>query len=855
MTTRLHTSMQQFARLTLLLLSAAAASVASAQLPFFSGAEGFGTTHMGTEPTGGWFADARIYHVTTTQDLLDGDGKPVDGTLRRAFLDEELKEAGGNVIVVFDVGGTFQLTQGKLNIKNITNYYIAGQTAPSPVTVYGDMSQVTHSSGKQTSNIILRYMSFRKGTSGDDDSITFAGSGLGTNVIFDHLSASWSEDEIISVTNNNTNVTVQYSTIHDALVSSHAYGSLLRPQIDSNVSFHHNLYAHNASRQARFGTYNAETLTADFRNNVVYNWRDRASYAGGSTDAEQEYANVNYVGNYLIAGPKTTSNIGTAFVVDKNVDASIYQSGNYIDSDKTANPGGVPNGSDTGWGMFAYNPPITDQHLYQMTTPFATPAVTTQTALDAYNQIVDYVGNWWWDRDAIDSRLINDVVTFASPATIGPASPNATELAYVTGATPTSHPTGWDTDDDGMPDYWEAAHGLNPTSGVDSVTYNAGNPSQHDFDLDGYTNLEEYLNDVGAFPAPAPIVFNGATNSRYAQITNWKTDDGGITTGSNWQPSRFDEAQINSGTAVVDAVGQHAGVLKIGSHPGNVAALSITGGWLDVDEELVIGADDAATASLSLSGGILNVPTLSKGDGGSFSFTGGVLHADTVGFSFANQGGTLSPGQSIGQTVVDGDLTLTSGTLEIELASALLADMLAVDGLVTLGGDLDVVLLDGFAPTSGSWEVITSAGGFEGSFAVVTEGYSVYRQGDSLFLQVGTELAGDYNGDGAVDAADYTVWRDGLGTIYTEADYNVWKEHFGETSLGSGSSSQRVASGDLAGSATVPEPATSVLMLCGGLLAVAMATRPREKRGQYCLFAHAGSLVASEKRPAGCRHG
>ena len=46
--------------------------------------------------------------------------------------------------------------------------------------------------------------------------------------------------------------------INDALVSNHAYGSLIRPRIDSNVSFHHNLYAHNASRQARFGTYNAK---------------------------------------------------------------------------------------------------------------------------------------------------------------------------------------------------------------------------------------------------------------------------------------------------------------------------------------------------------------------------------------------------------------------------------------------------------------------------------------------------------------------------------------------------------------------------------------------------------------------
>lgn len=40
-------------------------------------------------------------------------------------------------------------------------------------------------------------------------------------------------------------------------------------------------------------------------------------------------------------------------------------------------------------------------------------------------------------------------------------------------------------------------------------------------------------------------------------------------------------------------------------------------------------------------------------------------------------------------------------------------------------------------------------------------------------------LPGDFNGDGAVDAADYTVWRDGLGTTYTEADFEVWLDHFG----------------------------------------------------------------------------
>jgi hypothetical protein len=68
-------------------------------------------------------------------------------------------------------------------------------------------------------------------------------------------------------------------------------------------------------------------------------------------------------------------------------------------------------------------------------------------------------------------------------------------------------------------------------------------------------------------------------------------------------------------------------------------------------------------------------------------------------------------------------------------------------------------------------------------------------------------VEGDYNGNGIVDAADYTVWRDGLGTIYTAADYNVWKTNFGNTSSGSGTLAQ----------VAVPEPGALALMVLGGL--------------------------------------
>ena len=63
-------------------------------------------------------------------------------------------------------------------------------------------------------------------------------------------------------------------------------------------------------------------------------------------------------------------------------------------------------------------------------------------------------------------------------------------------------------------------------------------------------------------------------------------------------------------------------------------------------------------------------------------------------------------------------------------------------------------------------------------------------------------LAGDFNGDAVVDAADYVVWRNGLGTIFMPSDYNVWRMHFGQTA-GSGT----------ALSAAVPEPPSIVIVI------------------------------------------
>jgi hypothetical protein len=81
----------------------------------------------------------------------------------------------------------------------------------------------------------------------------------------------------------------------------------------------------------------------------------------------------------------------------------------------------------------------------------------------------------------------------------------------------------------------------------------------------------------------------------------------------------------------------------------------------------------------------------------------------------------------------------------------------------------------------------------------------------SLIEILPDSLLGDFNNDGAVDAADYIVWRKGLGTVYTPDDLNTWRANFGVT-LGAGSDT--IAKGG-AILPIVPEPASVLLVAVG----------------------------------------
>jgi hypothetical protein len=66
-------------------------------------------------------------------------------------------------------------------------------------------------------------------------------------------------------------------------------------------------------------------------------------------------------------------------------------------------------------------------------------------------------------------------------------------------------------------------------------------------------------------------------------------------------------------------------------------------------------------------------------------------------------------------------------------------------------------------------------------------------------------LPGDYNDDGVVDAADYVVWRKGLGTTYTLTDYDAWRANFGQTA-GSGAAGYSLGASAEPLPAAIPEP-------------------------------------------------
>jgi pectate lyase len=430
-------------------------------LPVFPGAEGFGTrTRAGR---GG-----KVIEVSTLADTGPGS--------LRAALDDPAPR-----VIVFRVGGIIELNE--LLVINHPFVTVAGQSAPGGGICLKNAGLVV-----TTHDVLVQHLRVRPGREGrvrpeDNDAVALLGlhgkvSGA-HHVVIDHVSASWSEDEVVSTWFGAHDITISHCIVSEALnrsrheKSTHSAGLLIGDSSE-HVTVHHCLLAHNDFRNPLISLGG----THDLVNNVIYDW--------GALPAEifdlQANTFVNFVGNSFIPGPSSFTARYEIFVNPTREPGSgrprIYVAGNLGPHRRDA---AADDWSSVGFG-FSDRAPAS--RSMRAETPFETPRVTHTDAETALAHVLADAGATPPRRDAIDQRIVAEVPSrtgriIDSPADVGGYPPLAAGTSPV------------DCDHDGMPDAWEEARGLDPHDPSDSGA---------DRDGDGYTNIEEYLNSL--LPAP-----------------------------------------------------------------------------------------------------------------------------------------------------------------------------------------------------------------------------------------------------------------------------------------------------------------------------------------------------------------
>lgn len=434
-----HMKGKLFSSILLAAVLSAGAAVQAQDKPLaFPTAEGWGRNAWG----------GRGGRVLTVTNLADAG----EGSLRWAV------EQSGARTVVFAVDGTIALKSPlRVNNDSIT---IAGQTAPGDGICLKDYPLVINAS-----DVVVRYLRVRPGDAAGKDFDAVGGGRYGQHdVILDHISASWSVDECLSIYKTH-NLTVQWCLVSHSLCKSvhtkgsHGFGGIWG---GDRASFHHNLLANHSSRNPRFSSVDG-TKWVDYRNNAVFNWGFKAAYGGG------HHGEINFCNNYYKPGPATTNR--RFLDVAEDGTSKYYVAGNMMagDTELTANNRlGVGDKTDT----------------CSVDKPFPVAPIKEQSAEEAFFLILNQVG-CSHRRDSYDTQVIRQVRTGKTPwgrNGIIDAVEEAGGWPILKSGRPLV-----DTDGDGMPDKWEKKHHLNPNDPTDGNAYTLSSD---------YTNLEVYLDQI-----------------------------------------------------------------------------------------------------------------------------------------------------------------------------------------------------------------------------------------------------------------------------------------------------------------------------------------------------------------------
>ena len=435
----------------------------------FPGAEGYG--RFATGGRGG-----KVYHVTT----LSGGKEP--GSLLYG-----LTEMNEPRYIVFDVSGVIELDFDSHFVKPYA--YIAGQTAP------GKGICIKASNINIGSDVICRHIRFKRGLGvyGENTGNAMGMSGA-DHAIVDHCTAAWGTDETVSG-RGALNITFQYNIISEALGitghknyadgTNHGYAATIDGRIGS---WHHNLLVNCEGRNWSMGggmdANNRPIGGLDLFNNVVYNWHNRTT--DGNCHA------VNFVNNYYKMGADTrktvlfTQDFEDAIAPD-GIDQA-YIKGNIRENKSHSLTQDALNDTYNATG----NIPTTYQ--YRVNKPLFESYATIHTAKDAMKIVTSDAGATMPMRDEHHIRNIRETLD-GTHTYVGSKSKIKGEID--TEADITEHadgkgwevypeearPENWDTDQDGMPDWYEAL--------IHSDAHTAN--QNDDPDSDGWTLLEDYL--------------------------------------------------------------------------------------------------------------------------------------------------------------------------------------------------------------------------------------------------------------------------------------------------------------------------------------------------------------------------
>lgn len=420
----------------------------ASELKAFPTAEGYGKY-----ATGG--RGGSVIHVTNLNDSGTGS------------LREAVEVKSGRRTVVFDVSGYINLKEPIKIRDGHGDITIAGQTAPGEgITLKGSSFWI------HDSNVIIRYLRIRPGidalntanlppSSPDyepDDAIRIVAwnNTRIENVIIDHCSFSWGRDELLEIgTQNNgyiSNVSVQNTILSENI--DKGYATLIYKNA-TNISFYKNLIAHCNSRTI---AVNANDAKVEMVNNIIYGF-SRGTWMG--------YGNkMDVIGNHYIKSPYTSRNLETIRLEKTDL-------GNSIDGSRFFIHDNLENGSKNSVHSLASS--------YSSSNRINNTGLNIISSAALKSSLLGTVGASI-KRDAIDSRIINDV---------NKLSGKLVNSEIIVGGFPSENrskrASNYDSDQDGMTDDWEKARSLNPNDPKDA---------QEDRNGDGYSNLEEFLHSL-----------------------------------------------------------------------------------------------------------------------------------------------------------------------------------------------------------------------------------------------------------------------------------------------------------------------------------------------------------------------